>query len=206
VPPTPARRSRWPWLSLLPLGIGAWAPILAGVRARRLVWILLGVLWSAAVAVGWVLADGSDGESGGAGALIVVGWVGAIATSFAIRPAYERQAGSAFERAVGSAQDRLEERRRAERLAREQPELARELGVGRPDVPGASHAGLVDVNGAPVAVLARLPGIDDALAAEIDRVRIAVDGFSSLEDLGMTLGLDGGLVEDLRGRVVFLPR
>jgi DNA uptake protein ComE-like DNA-binding protein len=117
-----------------------------------------------------------------------------------------RQAGSAFERAVGSAQDRLEERRRAERLAREQPEVARELGVGRPDLPGASHAGLVDVNGAPVAVLARLPGIDDGLAAEIDRVRIAVDGFSSLEDLGMTLGLDGGLVEDLRGRVVFLPR
>jgi DNA uptake protein ComE-like DNA-binding protein len=100
VPPTPATRSRWPWLSLLPLGLGAWAPILAG----------------------------------------------------------------------------------------------------------ASHAGLVDVNGAPVAVLTRLPGVDDALAAEIDRVRIAVDGFSSLEDLGMTLELDGGLVEDLRGRVVFLPR
>ena len=128
----------------------------------------------------------------GAGALIVVGWVGAIATSFAIRPAYERQAGSAFERAVGSALDRPEERRKAERLAREQPELARELGVGRPDLAGARHAGLVDVNGAPVAVLARQPGIDDTLAAEIDRARIAVDGFSSLEDL--------------RRRVVFLPR
>ena len=50
------------------------------------------------------------------------------------------------------------------------------------------------------------PGIDADTARRIVATRDGVGGFSSLEDLGMTLGLDGGLVEDLRGRVVFLPR
>ncbi len=31
-------------------------------------------------------------------------------------------------------------------------------------------------------------------------------GFTSLEDLGMTMDLPGDVVEDLRGRLVFLPR
>jgi DNA uptake protein ComE-like DNA-binding protein len=55
-------------------------------------------------------------------------------------------------------------------------------------------------------VLARLPGIDDALATRIADVRAQVSGFSSVEDLGLTMDLDGALVEDLRDRVVFLPR
>ena len=35
-------------------------------------------------------------------------------------------------------------------------------------------------------------------------MRRQVGGFSSLADLGMTLELDAAVVEDLRGRVVFL--
>ena len=34
----------------------------------------------------------------------------------------------------------------------------------------------------------------------------AVGGFSSLEDLGMTMDLPGDVVEQLRGRVVCIPR
>ena len=45
-----------------------------------------------------------------------------------------------------------------------------------------------------------------ATARRIIAVREQVDGFTSLEDLGMTMDLDGETVEDLRGRVVFLPR
>ena len=36
--------------------------------------------------------------------------------------------------------------------------------------------------------------------------RDGVGGFTSLEDLGLTMDLPGDVVEDLRGRVVFLPR
>jgi hypothetical protein len=41
---------------------------------------------------------GHSGRDDVAGFLIVVGWVGAIATSFVIRGSYERQMGSAFPR------------------------------------------------------------------------------------------------------------
>jgi helix-hairpin-helix protein len=51
-----------------------------------------------------------------------------------------------------------------------------------------------------------LPGVSRSLASEIVRAREEIDGFSSLEGLGMALHLEGDQVEDLRPYVVFLPR
>jgi DNA uptake protein ComE-like DNA-binding protein len=201
-------RSRWPWISLIPLGLGAWAPIYAGVRARRWTWILLGLVWCVVVVGGFVKSStgAHPGHDNTAGMLLIVGWVGAIASSFVIRPAYERQMSSPLLTATEEARERLQERSRAQQLARENPTLALEMGVGRPDKPGASDAGLVDLNNASVAALSRLPGVDDALATKIAETRTRIGGFSSLEDLGTTLNLDGDVVERLRGLVVCLPR
>jgi DNA uptake protein ComE-like DNA-binding protein len=80
------------------------------------------------------------------------------------------------------------------------------MGVGRPDLPGSTDAGLIDVNNASVSALLKLPGVDDELATRLAEVRAQVGGFSSVEDLGATLDLDGNLVEGLRDRAVFLPR
>jgi hypothetical protein len=71
---------------------------------------------------------------------------------------------------------RLADRRRALEIARRNPGLANEIGIGRPDKAGAPDAGLVDVNNASVTALLGLPGIV------------------------------GGVVEGLRGKLVFLPR
>lgn len=198
-------RADWVWLSLIPLGLGSWAPIYAGSRARKRQWLALGALWSLITIAGWVAAIASDGGAAG-GLLIILGWAGAVATSFAIRDRYRQALGSPFETAVLSAEDRLAERERARRLARERPALALEMGIGRPDLPNAQPAGLVDLNNAPAAAIARLPGVDDALATQIVRARSDTHGFSSVEDLGVALDLDGHLVEDLRDCVVFLPR
>ena len=207
---SPAHRSRWPYISLIPIGFGAWAPIYAGVKARQRGWILLGIFWSAVVLAGFIKSSLShSGQSGNddlAGFLIIIGWVGAIATSFVIRGSYERQMASPFEVATEAGEARLQERRRAQLTARENPSLAREIGVGRPDEPGAFDAGLVDVNNAPASALVRLPGIDDGLATRIVEARAQTDGFSSLEDMGTVLDLPGDLVERLRDHVVFLPR
>lgn len=206
----PAARSRWPYLSLIPIGLGAWAPIYAGARARRALWIVLGVLWSAIVVAGFVASavsrSGQTGNNDFAGFLMIVGWVGAIATSFVIRPTYERQMGSELERATEAAGQRLTDRRRALDLAHRNPALAAEVGVGRPDKPGAASAGLVDLNNANVTALLQLPGIDGEIATQIVEAREKLGGFSSLEDCGETLDLDGATVEDLRDKVVFLPR
>jgi len=89
-------RARWPWLSLLPLGLGAWAPAVAGMRCGVRRWTVLGVLWSALALAGWVLAGahsaGAQTENLGVG-LIVLAWIGGIVTSFVVRSSYERRAG-----------------------------------------------------------------------------------------------------------------
>ena len=196
----------WVWVSAAPLALGAWAPIVPGRQRGRARWVVLGALWSAIAVVGWIGAVASDGEAGGAGGLIILAWVGAIATSLSIRTTYLYESASAFARERDAAERRLEERREAQRLAAEQPELALELGVGRPDRPGAQAAGLVDVNNASLAALLELPGIDDALATRIVELRAELNGFASVHDLGGMLDLDGNAVERLRDRVVFLPR
>lgn len=198
-------RASWVWLSLIPFGLGAWAPAYAGVRANNRRWCMLGAVWSLIALAGWIVAIATHGGAAG-GLLIILGWAGAIASSFAIRGAYRQLVSSPFETAVVGAHERLTERDRARRLARDRPALARELGVGRPDLPNAQDAGLVDINNAPTAVLASLPGLGDALARRIVETRAGTPGFSSIEDLGLALDLDGNLVEGLRDNVVFLPR
>ncbi len=205
---TPAsQRDRWPYISLIPLGFGAWAPIYAGAKARRVTWVLLGILWCAIAAAGWVhdSVGGHPGHDNLAGLLIVVGWVGAVGTSFSIRPAYERQMASPLAAAAEAGTVRLQDRSQARRIARENPALAREIGIGRPDRSGAADAGLVDVNNASLTALLTLPGVDDGLATQIVEAREKVHGFSSVEDMGVALDLDGNLVDGLREQTVFLP-
>ena len=205
---TDGTRTLWPLISLIPIGLGAWAPIYAGAKAKRGLWVGLGILWCLIVIAGFV-ADGlsshpnSDGLTGG---LLILGWVGAIATSFSIAPAYRRQMSSPLEAAVEAGEQRLLDHERARRLAAENPALAKEIGVGRPDRAGAADAGLVDVNNASVTALLKLPGVNGELATKIIETREHVHGFSSVEDMGLVLDLDGDLVEGLRDETVFLPR
>ncbi len=65
-----------------------------------------------------------------------------------MRPEYLRQRDRQPS-ALEQARARLQTREEAMRIAREEPALALEMGIGRPDRPGAMHAGLIDVNGAP---------------------------------------------------------
>jgi DNA uptake protein ComE-like DNA-binding protein len=195
----------WVWVSATPMGLGAWAPIVPGKQRGRPRWVAFGVLWSVVTLAGWIAAVANDGGSG-AGLLIILGWVGALATALAIRPAYVAETASSFARGREAAQRRLQERREGQQLARDQPELALELGIGRPDRPGAQDAGLVDVNNASLAALLKLPGIDDALATRIVELRAEINGFASVHELGGLVDLDGNAVERLEDRVVFLPR
>jgi hypothetical protein len=105
-----------------------------------------------------------------------------------------------------AAQLRSQQRERSLRLVRDNPSLAIEAGVGRPDIVGAFHGGLVDLNNAGAGALASLPGITQRLALHIVDVRERINGFSSLEDLGLMLELDPDQVEAVRGLVVLLPR
>ncbi len=214
--PRPARPNRswvptgWVWLSLIPFGPGACVPVYAGVRARARTWIALGLLWVAAVVAAFVInastTSGQHGTNDLAGFLFLASWVGGIATSFAVRGAYAERMSSPLLAATEAGEQRLRERRRALQLARDNPALAREMGIGRPDRAGSADAGLVDVNNASIGPLLTLPGVSEDIAGQIIETRRQTGGFSSLEDLGLALDLDGDVVEGLRGLTVFLPR
>jgi DNA uptake protein ComE-like DNA-binding protein len=171
---------------------------------RKRSWLLLGLLWTIITVAGWVLAVVNHGGAAG-GLLIILGWAGGIASSFAIRGSYRQLVKSPFEAALVGAEQRLSDRDRARKLAAERPAMAKELGIGRPDQPNAQDAGLIDVNNAPASTLTRLPDVDDALATRIVETRAETHGFSSVEDLGAALDLDANLVEGLRDTAVFLP-
>jgi CAAX protease family protein len=93
------RRDRWPWWSLLPFGLGSWAPIIAAVRCRVWWWGLLGIAGIAACVSGFALAQSSSAggahhtQAAVAGSLIYGSWFGGIVASFAIRPGYDARRG-----------------------------------------------------------------------------------------------------------------
>jgi hypothetical protein len=192
------------------LSFGLAAPILfalAGSQVRKRSWLYAAALYALLSWGGCVLAVVSESDSAPAtlgGLMIIVGWLGSSAHAFVIRPEYARLAAGGAN-PLESARGIVETRREAQRLVREEPDVARELGVGRPDIPQASSMGVVDVNHVSAPTLATLPGIDNHLAAAIVSARDEIHGFSSLEDMGGVLDLDSNLVEDIRPYVVFLP-
>jgi len=200
----------WALAALAPFGIGA--PILFGTaarQARKRSWIVAAVAYGILSWGGIALAGAAPDDSSGstiAGLAILAAWIGGAAHAFAARGEYVRRLQSPSGRALERARTAVADRREAQRLAREEPAVALQMGIGRPDVRGARHIGVVDVNRAKAAAVARLPGVDDEMARGIVRAREEIDGFDSLEDMGMVLHLDGDLVEDLRPYVVCLPR
>lgn len=90
-------------------------------------------------------------------------------------------------------------REEARALARRDPALARELGIGRPDLGrGYDDGGLVDVNTAPPEVIAGLTGlearyVDAIVAARSERIRFSVGEL--LLGLGLPPHADERLLE-----------
>jgi DNA uptake protein ComE-like DNA-binding protein len=200
----------WVVAALAPFGIGV--PVLFATAAHRVdkrSWYAAAAFWGVlswgGIAVAIVSPDDSTGSTIG-GFMILLAWFGGAVHALMARGEYNRRRRSPAKRAIEQARDAVAARREAQRLADEEPEVALQMGVGRPDVTGARHLGVVDLNRAGADAIEALPGVTRKLAREIVRAREEIDGFASLEELGMTLHLDGDLVEDLRPYVVFLPR
>jgi hypothetical protein len=201
----------WVWAlgNLAPFGIAT--PILfgvAGAQARRRAWTIAAVIYGLLAYGGVVMAIAGPDESTVhtlGGLLILIAWIGGAVHAFAIRPQYARALrGPAT--SVDRAREVVKRREEAQRLAAREPQVALEMGLGRPDRRGADHRGVVDVNHAGAKAIAALPGLDDDMAREIVRCREEIDGFSSVADLGGVLDLPADTVETLRPYVVFLPR
>ena len=201
-------RGRWVLASLFPFGWFTWLGFMyAGVKAKRPAWFAAGagylVLIAAAIVV-TSIDDNTDGAEDDIGYLTMfLVWGGGIVHALMVRKAYLRRMALLEDPALVAAREARERQAYARELASHDPALARAAQIGRSG--GFDEAGVVDVNHAPVEDIADLPGIDAPTARRIVMVRDGVGGFSSLEDLGMTMDLPGDVVERLRGRVVCLP-
>jgi Helix-hairpin-helix motif len=203
----PMPRGRWVLTSLIPFGWVTFAGFLfAGFRAKRPVWVAAG-LGYLAITVATILVtsldENTDGLDDNIGYIVMfTAWGVGIVHAFLSRKPYLRRLEIIDDPALQAARTSEERRAYARDLAQRNPELARAALLGRAG--GFDEGGIVDINHAPVEDIADLPGIDAATARRIVAVREGVGGFSSLEDLGMTMDLPGELVEKLRGRIVCL--
>lgn len=197
------------WLLLcLPLGLTTWAAFLyIGIRARRRRWLVWAGVYAATLA-GWVVLDTPDHPSStakGVGAVLwLATWIGGGVHALVISNDAVRRIHGSEDPAVEAAETRIERRAAGRHLLASEPAVAREVGVGRPDIPGADDYGLVDVNHCPASALTRLPGISTDLADRIVREREQAGGFSSVEDLGVLLDLPPAAVDQIRDTAIFL--
>ncbi len=84
--------------------------------------------------------------------------------------------------------------------------MARELRVGRPDLPGRNYddGGLVDVNHASSQAMVDVLEIDLAHAEEITQARTEIHGFSSLGELDAYTSLPAPVIDGMAERTIFL--
>jgi Helix-hairpin-helix motif len=204
----------WAAASLFPFGLFTWAGFVAAAakapRRRRyaalaVLWLVL--CWSAFTIDG--LDGGQDDEDPGWLVLLAWGtWALSIVHSFVERPRWiaEVAGRGPHETPAEAARRRIGERARSRRLALDEPRVALEMGLGRPGVRRAAHGGVVDVNHATADEVARIPGVDEALARRICATRDELDGFSSAAELSTTLDLRANVCDDIAEHAVFLPR
>ena len=196
----------WVWLSVFPLGLGAWAPVYAGAKAQNRQWLALGILWSLIVLAGWIGAVNLERSLGG-GRRPDRRRLGRRDRDVLLHPPRLRPPARELVRCCASRRPGAPVGARAGSApVPGEPDPRSRDRRRTTDLPGAQDAGLVDINGAPATVIAHLPGVDAALASRIVEARADTGGFSSVEDLGATLDLDAHLVEGIRGEAVFLSR
>ncbi len=211
--PTPAtdrvlvHPNRWLTLVILGFGLTTWAAFLyIGIRAQRRSWKAWAAVYGALLVLSIALGGSAHGSSAGSSlgpALLMIAWLGGTAHAAAVKRDAARRTQPSGDR-LEIARQRIERRAEGRRLAARDPRLAREVGIGRPDIPGSDDFGLVDVNHASQDALSRLPGITPEIAQRIVETRERLGFFKSAEDVGISLDLSPNVVDDIRDYTVFL--
>ena len=106
--------------------------------------------------------------------------------------------------AIAEAKSRIERRKDARHLAETDPALARDLGVGRPDLPrDYDDGGLVDVNHVPGDVLAAHLGLASHEVTDVLAARDKLGRFTSADELCAYTDLSPDRVDELRDLMIF---
>jgi hypothetical protein len=205
----------WALLPALSFGYLAPVPIVhAAVKLRsRTLWAASALYAAATVAWWWATMTVSDEPAAPDGLSDPPGWSLLVLLGLLVAPTAHALAvrGRVFEPgprdpALVAALQARHRRQEARAVAARDAHLARELRIGRPDLPRRfDDGGLVDLNHAPVPAMVRLLGLSEADAAKVVEARDRVGGFSSAEEVIAYTDLPPSLVDGIRERLVLLP-
>ncbi|MBC2931511.1 helix-hairpin-helix domain-containing protein [Nocardioides sp. zg-1228] len=214
---------RWLWVfPAFSMGLLAVVPLIAiATKSRtRQAWTWAGGL-GASWLVGFMLvaADDSDGLGSDIGlTLYFAAWIGSVVYALVMGgkvagpaqvsyvpvaaplPSYDPNAA-----AVALVQAERAKREEARALARRDPAMARDLRIGRPDLPRQyDDGGLVDVNSAPAEVLQQSLGLTADQATGVVESRQQLSRFEHPEDLMTLAGLEPAAFDSVKDRIILL--
>lgn len=93
----------------------------------------------------------------------------------------------------------------AREMAERDPQMARELRVGRPDLARQyDDGGLVDVNHVPEATLIKVLGLSPEKAAHVVEVRQQLGKFEHIDDLVNLAGMELSTYDQVKDRIILL--
>jgi len=199
----------WASVPVWSLALLAFVPFLrlALVRRRARDWgVFAGYLAASIVVLVLMSISGpADAVSATAGTLaMVVMVVGGVHAFVAFRPMPDANGSLASEQALTAARVRMHRRQQARELVQHNPVLARDLRIGRPDMPhDYDDGGLVDVNQVPGNVLAACLGLTPGEAAAVVAARDQLGRFTGPEELSAYAQLSPDRVEALRDWMMF---
>jgi len=218
------RQVMWASVPIWSIGFLSFVPFLAYavIQRRKKDWAVFGAYLAATVAMIVALgAAGSDqGASAGVGGFIIaLAGCAAVHAAILFRPSRglapfhpaaatpppaelaPRQRNRA---AVAKARDRIERRKDARHLLATDPALARDLAIGRPDLPREyDDGGLVDVNHVPATVLAGSLGLSPDEVRDVLAARDKLGKFASADELCAYTSLSPDRVDELRDLMIF---
>lgn len=206
--PQASRLRRWWWTSVpvWSLGMLAWAPFFRRAIATRQRgdWLVTAGYLAASV-LGAVLVSGPGSDAGG---FFTIALMAAAAAHTAVLYRRPATAGGVApdQNAAAVVEATRAERHRAEarRIVQSDPVLARDLHIGRPDLPRTyDDGGVVDANHVPADILARMLGWTVAEAETIVEARRHTGGFGSLAELTSYAAIDPHRVDTVADLLVF---
>jgi hypothetical protein len=200
------------WLLLPPLSIGlfTWAAFLyIGIKAHKRSWLIAAGIYLSALFVAFGV-DAAAGEaewsSTLAGLVLFALAGGGLAHAVAVRSSFNAAIGGGeIESEYDAAERRLAAREEGRKIAAEDPDRARQLGIGRPDLKNSFDAELVDLNSAPPEVIASVTGVSVAVASRIVAAQDEMGDFNSVEDLDLLVDLALEDVTRLKDAGVCVP-
>lgn len=199
-------------IPIVSCGLASWAVIAYyAVRRRSLLTGLSAVGYFGLDVLAFAMLnhsqpDSSDGWAGAGVLVMLTSMLGAAVQGAVLAGGPSGQDDAGLDPVLIGALEQRVRRDQARQLVYQYPAIARELAIGRPDLPRRyDDGGLVDVNSAPAEVLAALPGVDGEHARRIVAHRTDFGPLSSLDDLVAFNLLPYQVLLGLYERLVVLP-